>query len=174
MSPEVRTIDNIKSECRTKATNAEVFIAIFRGWSKPLAFGLRAIKALSLLVPVVLALAVMSAHFKPDDIEKFTWWAVIASGFQVLLSILAYGFDWDSKLANYQLLIRKLIGHRQDFRHMNAMEATNAGHLTYSYGIASAKHNATLEDVEPLISKSDFDAKAKEMHLAPPTVAAVH
>lgn len=169
---DTRTIGSIKSECRTKATNADVFIAIFRTWSKPLAFGLRSIKALSLLVPAALALVVMSAHFKPDEIEKFTLWAVIASGFQVLLSIVAYGFDWDPKLATYQQLIKKFIGHRQDFRHMNAIEATNAGHLSYSYGIASAKHNATLEDAESLVSKLDFDDKARKLGLAPQAEAA--
>lgn len=140
-------IDAIQKMCREKADDAKYYINKLKSRNKWLVPVTTFIRACGLLIPVTLAIAVMSSVFEQKLLKELVNAAIYISGVQLFLSFLSYGFGWETKLAAYQKLIATLTRQRDEFLQMNGKRQDNANNLSYSFDLESLRFRVTLEDI---------------------------
>jgi hypothetical protein len=140
-------IDAIQKMCREKAEDAKYYINELKSRNKWLEPITTFIRVFGLLIPVTLAIAVMSSYFEEKLQKQLVDAAIYISGIQLFLSFLSYGFGWETKLAAYQKLVATLTRQRDEFLQMNGKKQDNASNLSYSFDLESLRFRVTLEDI---------------------------
>jgi hypothetical protein len=160
-------MDKILADYRTRANDAKVYLDIMQGRLTWLRRGLTINKTLTLVIPVLLAVAIADLKL-PKEVEVL--WHRALLGLTTLLAVLialAYGSDWDIKAVAYQFLIQELKVHQLNFQRQLGVIHDNANNSGYTHRLAVERHIYTLGRIADYVTDQDFKERAKELELAP-------
>lgn len=170
-SEDTQKIAAIVGDYRTRANDANVYLDIMEGRLSGLKAGLTLNKALTLVVPVLLAISV--APLELSSAYEAMWHKTLWGLTTVLgvLIALGFAFDWDSKAIGYRVLIELLRVQQLGFQRQATIVHDNANNTSYTHRLETEKHDLTMGRIAEYVTLQDFKDRAKKLGLAPKPAA---